>query len=214
MLWDTTSTLCLRACRSSTKGQTLTVCIPTPNLGFLQAPLSDILCSPHVYWQYQPENLDILSKVDCLYEKDDRDFQPPCTFGKLHRDLYVDFSNAFGDQEIVQIQAQNGLLSWLYDHPTYAGQLNALGLTVDNAYGCLSNFIFQASPSLQKQLPASVLQAMATGPVIGIQIRCACYPQLLHIPTLPFFIKYHSEQTTLSAGMSHALFMHHVCFKT
>lgn len=198
MMWDTTSTLRSRACRSSTKGQTPPVCIPTPNLGFLQAPLSDILCSPHVHWQYQPENLDILSKVDCLYEKDDRDFQPPCTFGKIHRDLYVDFSNAFGDQEIVQIQAQNGLLSWLYDHPTYAGQLNALGLTVDNAYGCLSNFIFQASPSLQKQLPASVLQAMATGPVIGIQIRCACYPQLLHVPSRDSLLCLSSPIITLS----------------
>ena len=72
---------------------------------------------------------------------------------------------------MVQIHAQNGLLNWLFKHPKYAGLLSNLGLDINNAYGCLSNFAFQAAPTLQQQLPGNVLQALSNGTVIGLQVR-------------------------------------------
>lgn len=137
----------------------------------MQAPLSDVFCSPHIQWQHKPQDLNTLTTVDCLWEMDNRAFQPPCTFGKTNSSINVHFGQAFGDFELVQIKAQNGLLRWLFAHPVYAIQLQALGLTMDNAYGCLSNFIFQPAPALRQQLPTHMMQAIRTGTVIGIQIR-------------------------------------------
>lgn len=147
----------------------------------MQAPLSTVFCSPHIQWQHRPHGSDNLTTVKCLWEMDNRDFEPPCTFGKGSSSVDIDFVRAFGDHEMVQITAQNGLLSWLFSHPTYASQLQLLGLTPDNAYGCLSNFIFQAAPALQQQLPPNVMQAIRTSTVIGIQIR---YWSLMHVASL------------------------------
>lgn len=118
------------------------------------------------------KDLDSLDKLDCLWDSEDRDFQAPCTFSKWDQSVELDFAEAFGDQELVQITARSGLLHWLFDHPIYASQLLALGLTADNAYGCLSNYLFQATPALQKQLPGDVLETLSVNTVIGIQIRC------------------------------------------
>ena len=136
----------------------------------MQAPFSDIYCSPHIDWQRHPAQVDSLSKVECSWEFEGY-FHPPCTFGKDNRSIEVDFSQAFGDIELAHFQAQNGLLSWLFDRPMYADHLNSLGLTPDNAFGCLSNFLFQPTAYLQEQLPVHVLKALAEDLVIGIQIR-------------------------------------------
>ena len=137
----------------------------------MQDPLSTAFCSPHIEWQHQPKQLDRLSKAECLWEQGDEDFEPPCTFRKWVQSLDIDFIQAFGDNEIVQITANNGLLGWLFDRPAHASHLQTMGLTRDNAYGCLSNFLFQAAPNLQRQLPRGVLQVLKTNTVIGIQIR-------------------------------------------
>ncbi|DBB01882.1 TPA: hypothetical protein ACH3X1_000483 [Trebouxia sp. C0004] len=117
------------------------------------------------------KDLDSLDKLDCLWDSEDRDFQAPCTFSKWDQSVEPDFAEAFGDQELVQITARSGLLHWLFDHPKYASYLLTLGLTADNAYGCLSNYLFQATPALQKQLPGDVLETLSINTVIGIQIR-------------------------------------------
>ena len=119
------------------------------------------------------KDLDSLDKLDCLWDSEDRDFQAPCTFSKWDQSVELDFAEAFGDRELVQITARSGLLHWLFDHPMYASHLLALGLTADNAYGCLSNYLFQATPALQKQLPGDVLETLSVNTVIGIQIRYA-----------------------------------------
>lgn len=123
------------------------------------------------------KDLDSLDKLDCLWDSEDRDFQAPCTFSKWDQSVELDFAEAFGDHELVQITARSGLLHWLFDHPMYASQLLALGLTADNAYGCLSNYLFQATPALQKQLPGDVLETLSVNTVIGIQIRCVVFCQ-------------------------------------
>ena len=115
-----------------------------------------------------------MTKLSCLWENDDRQYQPPCTFGKwFQSSAEVDFDQAFGDTEMVQIFAQNGLLNWLFKHPVYASRLHALGLDINQAFGCLSNFIFQAGPELQQQLPENLLQTLSSETVIGVQVRCA-----------------------------------------
>ena len=140
----------------------------------VQDPLSDVFCSAHIQWQHRPQNLDSLTRLNCSWENNDAAFESPCTFGKhSSSSLEVDFDKAFGDTEMVQIHAQNGLLNWLFKHPIYAGLLNKLGLNINNAYGCLSNFAFQAAPTLQQQLPGDVLQALRNSTVIGLQVRYA-----------------------------------------
>ena len=128
------------------------------------------------------KDLDSLNKLDCLWDSEDRDFQAPCTFSKWDQSVELDFAEAFGDQELVQITARTGLLHWLFDHPMYASYLGALGLTADNAYGCLSNYLFQATPALQKQLPSDVLETLSINTVIGIQIRCVATMTLKSAP--------------------------------
>lgn len=103
----------------------------------LQAPLSEYFCSPHIHWQHwvgMLKDLDSLDKLDCLWDSEDRDFQAPCTFSKWDQSVELDFAEAFGDRELVQITARTGLLHWLFDHHKYASHLLALGLTADNAY--------------------------------------------------------------------------------
>ena len=143
-----------------------------------QAALSEYFCSPHIHWQHWlgiSKDLDSLDKLDCLWDLEDRDFQEPCTFSKWDQSVELDFAEAFGDRELVQVTARTGLLHWLFDHPKYASYLLALGLTADNAYGCLSNYLFQATPALQKQLPGNVLETLSINTVIGIQIRCVVF---------------------------------------
>ncbi|KAL0032976.1 hypothetical protein WJX77_009155 [Trebouxia sp. C0004] len=148
--------------------------ILTYHMGDAKAPLTEFFCSPHIHWQHwlgMSKDLDSLDKLDCLWDSEDRDFQAPCTFSKWDQSVEPDFAEAFGDQELVQITARSGLLHWLFDHPKYASYLLTLGLTADNAYGCLSNYLFQATPALQKQLPGDVLETLSINTVIGIQIR-------------------------------------------
>ena len=137
----------------------------------LQAPFSEIYCSPHIDWQHRPAHFDSLSRVRCAYERDALAFEPPCTFSKWEWGLRLDFHQIFGDAEVVHIHAQNGLLSWLFDRSMYGAHLNSLGLRADNAFGCLSNFLFQPSRLLHEQLPTDVMDTLATEVVIGIQIR-------------------------------------------
>lgn len=141
----------------------------------LQAPLSEFFCSPHIQWQHwagTSQDLDSLDKLECLFDTDDREFQSPCSFSKWDQSVDIDFTNAFGDHELIQVTARSGLLHWLFDHPQHASYLQSIGLTADNAFGCLSNFLFQATPALQKQLPGDVLETLSINTVIGIQIRC------------------------------------------
>lgn len=133
-----------------------------------------------------------MTTVDCHWEKDETELQKPCTFGK-EKVIDVDFEEAFGDVELVQIFAQNGLLSWLFARPKYADHLTSIGLTKDNAYSCLSNFIFQAAPKLQAQLPRPVLQALQDNIVIGIQIR-----YVLQLSCLAFSYKLSIMQSVLA----------------
>ncbi|KAL0044752.1 hypothetical protein WJX82_008141 [Trebouxia sp. C0006] len=148
--------------------------ILTYQMGDAKAALSEYFCSPHIHWQHWlgiSKDLDSLDKLDCLWDLEDRDFQEPCTFSKWDQSVDLDFAGAFGDRELVQVTARTGLLHWLFDHPKYASYLLALGLTADNACGCLSNYLFQATPALQKQLPGNVLETLSINTVIGIQIR-------------------------------------------
>ncbi|KAL0039332.1 hypothetical protein WJX79_003745 [Trebouxia sp. C0005] len=148
--------------------------ILTHHMGGPKAPLSEFFCSSHIQWQHWlgvSKDLDSLDKLDCLWDSEDRDFEAPCTFSKWDQSVELDFAEVFGDHELVQITARTGLLHWLLDHPKYASYLLALGLTADNAYECLSNYLFQATPALQKQLPGDVLETLSINTVIGIQIR-------------------------------------------
>ena len=129
--------------------------------------MSDVFCSPFIHWGHAPANM---TAVNCHWERDGTELQLPCTFGK-EAPLDIDFNATFGKTELVQIWAQNGLLSWLFARPQYVSQLNSLGLTIENAYGCLSNFIFQPAKKLQEQLPPGVAQSLQNNMVIGIQIR-------------------------------------------
>ena len=100
-------------------------------------------------------------------------FRKPCTFWKGDTSLTLNFTKVFGDVELVQITAQNGLLSWLFDRPEHRNYLHSLGLTVANAYGCLSNYLFEANTELRSVLPPDVLEVLEVNTVIGLQIRCA-----------------------------------------
>lgn len=120
-----------------------------------------------------------MTTVDCHWERDDSDLQPPCSFGKQQL-IELDFKSAFGDVEMVQVHAQNGLLSWLFARSTYAEHLLRLGLTQDNVYGCLANFMLQAAPRLQDKLPSNVMQTLQDNVVIGIQIRFVILTQCLY----------------------------------
>lgn len=90
---------------------------------------------------------------------------------------------------MVQIFAQNGLLNWLFKHPVYASRLQTLGLDINHAFGCLSNFIFQAGSELQQQLPQNLLQTLNSRTVIGLQVRSALlslWSLLLFYPVIAF----------------------------
>lgn len=141
-------------------------------------PLEAIWERPHIEWSHDPE------EMEALFTNDDNEllgYQKVDTLNKKHKVLTQIIFPDGGNTELkdlwngtyVEVRSNRGYIIRTFQvSKKYTKQLNEMGLTKENTFRCLTNFLFRPTIGSRRFLNAyKNLFAMESVLSIGIQIR-------------------------------------------
>ena len=87
-----------------------------------------------------------------------------------HEDFFLSDNSVFSSQHTIYIMTIRGTSVRMFQNPYHRGELYSMGLTPENTFRCILNYLFQPQPEVL-ELSRAQERTMSRHLTIGIQIR-------------------------------------------